>query len=61
MSGLSERNTKIGAVYPGFKAYYDQGYANGETFFEIDHLNGQTLEDMIDMALQHEDNVRFST
>ena len=85
MTDLTERNTKVGAVYPGFKgtvrrhslwisvrakrtdsrtkrtnwnkAYYDQGYTNGETFFEIPDLDGETLEDMIDMALEYQDNV----
>ena len=39
------------------EAYYDQGYTNGETFFEIPDLDGETLEDMIDMALEYQDNV----
>ena len=46
---------KIGAIYPGFKAFYDQGYDNGEVFFEIDHDHGKTLDQMVSMALQYED------
>lgn len=50
---------KIGAIYPGFKAFYDQGYDNGEVFFEIDYDHGKTLDQMVSMALQYEDQVEM--
>ena len=55
LSSQTEKNTKVGAVYPGFEAYYDQGYENGETYFVIDHKNGETLSEMVQMAIQYED------
>ena len=55
LSSQTEKNTKVGAVYPGFEAYYDQGYDNGETYFVIDHKSGETLSEMVQMAIQYED------
>ena len=46
--------SKIGAVYPGFHDFYAEG-GWGDGFFFIDHKSGQTLDEMIQMAIQYED------
>ena len=46
--------TKVGAVYPGFHDFYAEG-GWGDGFFFIDHKGGETLDEMIQMAIQYEE------
>ena len=45
--------SKVGAVYPGFHDFYAEG-GWGDSYFYIDHKNGDTIDQMVQMAMQYE-------
>lgn len=46
--------SKIGAVYSGFHDFYIEGGWGDYSYFYIDHKNGETMNQMVQMAIQYE-------
>ena len=52
-------NRAVGAVYPSFIDFYEEGGVGDIIGFEIPYANGGTLEDTINAALANEDKIEM--